>query len=96
MVKNEDGTLLNNATIALSEFPFNILARTNVAGHFKLQGICVEQEEMIVERSGYIPKLLKAQKIDSTSFKISVNLEATGDELHPVFYIILRSFHFIF
>jgi hypothetical protein len=79
MVKNEEGTLLNNATVALSEFPFNVLARTNVAGHFEMRGICVDQEEMIVERSGYIPKLLKAQKIDSTSFKISARLEATGN-----------------
>ena len=76
IVRNEAGTLLNNATIAFSESPFSILARTNIAGHFEIRGICVEHEEMIVERSGYIAQLLNAQKIDSTSFKISATLEA--------------------
>ena len=79
IVRNEAGTLLNNATIAFSEFPFNVLARTNIAGHFEIRGICVKQEEIIVERSGYIPQLLNAQKIDSTSFKISAKLEAIGN-----------------
>jgi hypothetical protein len=80
-VRNEDGVLLNNATIALSEFPFNILARTDIAGHFKLRGICVAQEKIIVERNGYLPQVLNAKKIDSTSFTISASLEAIGNEL---------------
>ena len=83
-VKNENGALLNNATIAFSEFPFNILARTNIAGHFELRGICVSQEEMIVQRNGYLPQLLNAKKIDSTSFTISASLEAIGDELRLI------------
>ncbi len=83
-VKNENGALLNNATIAFSEFPFNILARTNIAGHFELRGICVSQEEMIVQRNGYLPQLLNANKIDSTSFTISARLEAIGDELRLI------------
>ena len=98
-VRNDDGTLLNNATIALSEFPFNILARTNIAGHLEFGGICVEQEELIVKRSGYIPQLLNAQKIDSTSFKISARLEAIGNDiciLLIVFNIVPFSVYFMF
>ena len=79
-MKNQDGILLGNATVVLSEFPFNILATTNVAGHFELKGICVSQEEFIVERNGYLPQTLNAKKIDTISFTISASLEATGDK----------------
>jgi hypothetical protein len=78
-VRNEGGVLLNNATIALYEFPFNILTRTNIAGHFKLRGICIAQEKIIVERSGYLPQVLNAKNIDSTTFTLSASLEAIGD-----------------
>ena len=84
-MKNQDGILLRNATVALSEFPFNILATTNVAGHFELKGICVSQEEFIVERNGYLPQTLNAKKIDTISFTISASLEAIGNEFF-VFY----------
>ena len=84
-VKNQDGILLGNATVALSEFPFNILATTNVAGHFELKGICVSQEDFIVERNGYLPQTLNAKKIDTILFTISASLEAIGNEFF-VFY----------
>ena len=79
-VKSQDGILLGNATVALFEFPFNILASTNVAGHFELKGICVSQEDFIVERNGYLPQTLNAKKIDTISFTISASLEATGNK----------------
>ena len=79
-MKNQDGVLLRNATVALSEFPFNILATTNVAGHFELKGICVSQENLLVERNGYLPQTLNAKKIDTISFTISASLEAIGDK----------------
>ena len=78
-VKNQDGVLLKNATVALSEFPFHILATTNVAGHFQFKGICVSQKDFIVERNGYIPQTVNAKKIDDILFAISASLEAIGD-----------------
>ncbi|XP_028407616.1 cartilage intermediate layer protein 1-like [Dendronephthya gigantea] len=75
VVRNEEKVLLDNATIALAEFPFNILARTNSAGHFELRGICVLNEEIIVERSGYLPQTLQAKKINPTMFSLSASLK---------------------
>ena len=79
-VKNQDGILLGNATVALSEFPFNILATSNIAGHFELKGICVSEDDFVVERDGYLPQTLNAKKIDTISFTISASLEAIGND----------------
>ena len=91
-MKNQDGILLRNATVALSEFPFNILATTNVAGHFELEGICVSQEDFIVERNGYLPQTLNAKKIDAISFTISASLEAIGDKEFVFYKLFLNVF----
>ena len=78
-MKNQGGVLLDNATIALSEFPFNILATTNIAGRFEVHGICVSQEDILVARDGYLSQIGKATQINPTKFTLTVTLTEIGE-----------------
>lgn len=81
IVKDNGGVLLDNATIALSEFPFKILARSNAAGKFDVNGMCISEDSIIVSRDGYIPQKIKTTKMNPTRARVTAILKRIGKNL---------------
>jgi hypothetical protein len=77
-VKNNAGVLLDNATIALIEFPYKILARTSSTGKFILNGMCISEDQIIVSRDGYIPQKIRTTKLNPTTSTVTAILKKIG------------------
>ena len=73
-MKDNSGVLLFNASIALAEFPYKILATTSITGKFVLKGMCLSDEDIIVSRDGYIPQTIKTTKINPTTATVTAML----------------------
>ena len=78
VVKDNGGILLNNATIALSEYPFKILARSDMSGKVEVNGMCISEDSIIVSRDGYIPQKIKTTKLSSTTARLTAMLKKIG------------------
>ena len=81
VVKDNAGILLNNATIALLEFPYKVLARTGNIGKFMIKGMCISEDNIIVSRDGYIPLKIKTTRINPTTAKVTAILKKIGKSL---------------
>ena len=73
-----DGTPLSEANISLTETPYNILAQTNISGHFKALGVCASAQDLLLAKAGFVPVKKKANVLTSTTAAITVKLEIAG------------------
>ncbi|XP_028418942.1 cartilage intermediate layer protein 1-like [Dendronephthya gigantea] len=74
VVKDNTGILLENATIALAEFPFKILGKTGVSGKFVLKGFCISEDNIIVSRKGFLPQSIRTTKVNPTAAVVTAIL----------------------
>ncbi|XP_028415814.1 cartilage intermediate layer protein 1-like [Dendronephthya gigantea] len=74
VVKDNTGILLENATIALAEFPFKVSGSTGVSGKFVLQGFCISEDNIIVSRKGYLPQTIRTTKVSPTAAVVTAIL----------------------
>lgn len=73
-----NGAPLSEANISSAETPYKVLAQTNISGHFKALGVCVDEEEMFVTKEGFVPVTRKANVLTPTTATINVQMEIGG------------------
>lgn len=76
-----NGAPLSEANISLAETPYNVLAQTNISGHFKALGVCFDEEEMLVTKEGFVPMTRRANVLTPTTATINVKMEIGGTPL---------------
>ena len=69
---------LSEVNISLAETPYNILAQTNTSGHFATLGVCAGEQELLLQKSGFVPAREKANVQTPTMASIRVKLEFAG------------------
>ena len=79
---------LSEVNISLAETPYNILAQTNASGHFATLGVCADEQELLLQKSGFVPVREKANVLTPTMATITVKLEFAGMCLTHKFLVV--------
>lgn len=66
---------LSEANISLAETPYNILAQTNISGHFVALNVCANTQELLVTKAGFVPTRKKANVLTQTTATMTAKLE---------------------
>ncbi|XP_022798209.1 cartilage intermediate layer protein 1-like isoform X1 [Stylophora pistillata] len=70
-----DDTPLSEAKISLTGTPYNILAKTNISGHFTALGVCADDQELLVTKDGFVPVTQKAVVLTQEKATIIAKME---------------------
>ena len=73
-----DDTPLSEAKISLTGTPYNILAKTNISGHFTALGVCADDQELLVTKDGFVPVTQKAVVLTQEKATIIAKMEIAG------------------
>lgn len=74
-----DDIPLSEVNISFAETPYNVLAQTNVSGHFSTLGVCANgQQELLIAKDGFVPVELKGNASSATTATIAAKLEIAG------------------
>lgn len=90
-----NGAPLSEANISLAETPYNVLAQTNISGHFKALGVCFHEEEMLVTKEGFVPMTRRANVLTPTTATINVKMEIGGTCLDQVRQGLYKALHIL-
>lgn len=79
---------LSEVNMSLAETPYHILAQTNASGHFTTLGVCAGEQELLLQKSRFVPVREKANVLTPTMATITVKLEFAGMCLSHKFLVV--------
>ena len=80
-VKDTLNSVVGNASVFLESRPYKTIGETNEFGMFRISGVCIMNDQVIIGKAGYSSELETPTQVNASHWRIDAIISKQGEYL---------------